>query len=227
MIWTAVSGVALPPFRETGRLLRAIICMVILLAHVFLVRQLLLETEWKLLTSDHALINPTITLTLLPLVLENASEAVIRKSVHEMIVVSQKSIGRSVAVRSQPLSVPAESRGERHEISVAGQSTLQMAVGNGESEGPSSLNLAFPKEVRGSGFSEITNIVKQHPMVSVSRERMSFSQAFGSEEGIREERLSATRVRVHTKYGCYELEQSASKRIDPYQRSLEYVTKCR
>lgn len=54
-----------------------------------------------------------------------------------------------------------------------------------------------------------------------------FVKTLGPLDEIREERLSIDRVRIHTKYGCYELEKSATQRIDPYNWSPKFVTNCR
>ena len=54
-----------------------------------------------------------------------------------------------------------------------------------------------------------------------------FVKTLGPPEEIKEERLSINRTRIHTKYGCYELEQTATKRVDPFNWSPQYVTNCR
>ena len=54
-----------------------------------------------------------------------------------------------------------------------------------------------------------------------------FVKTLGPSDEIREERLSINRVRIHTKYGCYELEQTATQRIDPFNKSPNFVTNCR
>ena len=53
-----------------------------------------------------------------------------------------------------------------------------------------------------------------------------FAKALEPVGELREVRLADNRLRVHTKHGCFELSESATKRIDPFGRTQEFVEPC-
>lgn len=89
------------------------------------------------------------------------------------------------------------------------------------------LNLALPKaylaEDGAKRQSRNDRQFRSEPLDPWNR----FVRAIGPMAEYREQRLSDDRVRIHTRFGCFELSQGAMKRLDPFNRTPESVSPCR
>ena len=89
------------------------------------------------------------------------------------------------------------------------------------------LNLALPRsylaEDRTKRQSKDGHRFRSEPLGQWDR----FAKAIGPMAEYREQRLSDDRVRIHTRFGCFELSQGAMKRLDPFNRTPETVSPCR
>ena len=191
---------------------RAIVCLLLVtLLHglVLLFLQVHPRKTWTVNIQQLEL--PTISLRLLPFVLQSAVTPVSAPSMH----------GKGTASRRSASAVPIiESAGE------ASSSSAEQASSEIPTEAStSSLNLNLSKRDWAKvTASKLPGTLPAHMTPGVWQQ---FVKTLGPPEEIKEERLSINRVRIHTKYGCYELEQTGTKRIDPLNWSPQYVTNCR
>lgn len=156
---------------------------------------------------------PTISLRLLPLVLESATSLQPTSSTQREKLVSARSTAPLVLLHSTtntsdltPMLPPSE--------------TLLEAAAP-----PLNLNL----NKRDWTDSTLRKLPEQLPTPTQMTHGawQQFAKTLGPPEEVKEERLSINRVRIHSKYGCYEIEQTATKRVDPFNWSPQLVTNCR
>jgi hypothetical protein len=154
---------------------------------------------------------PTISLRLLPLVLQSAATPEPAPTTH-----SQESALHQSASPTSTINAPGATYNPPP-AQPSGALPLEASA--------QPLNLNLSK----SGWADVAARKLPGPLPTHTRPSAweQFVKTLGPPDEIREERLSMDRVRIHTKHGCYELEQSATKRLDPFNWSPEMVTSCR
>ena len=188
-----------------------LLLVIVLHGLVLLWLQLQSTKEWAVKSPSLAL--PSISLRLLPLALESVAALTKPPSAHRGPNASERRAAQTTA--SKPLEA------------VTSPSLATTAT---PSESPSEtstqpLNLSLSKRDWTDSMERKLPGPLPTPMTPGAWQQ--FVKTLGPPEEIKEERLSINRTRIHTKYGCYELEQTATKRVDPFNWSPQYVTNCR
>ena len=188
-----------------------LLLVIVLHGLVLLWLQLQSTKEWAVKSPSLAL--PSISLRLLPLALESVATLTKPPSAHRGPNASERRAAQTTA--SKPLEA------------VTSPSLATTAT---PSESPSDtstqpLNLSLSKRDWTDSMERKLPGPLPTPMTPGAWQQ--FVKTLGPPEEIKEERLSINRTRIHTKYGCYELEQTATKRVDPFNWSPQYVTNCR
>ena len=201
---------------------RTLVCLaLVVFLHGVAVNCLQLQSRsvWFAERESAALPLPAISLRLLPMVLESAVVQVMPPSTR-----SSSSFGTGVnASERTSLQTPAPraldlAPGPSHlTTEPSGESSSETAAA------PLNLNLS-KRDLSAAAASRLPRPLPTHMTPSAWQQ---FVKTLGPLDEIREERLSINRTRIHTKYGCYELEQTATKRIDPFSWSPQFVTNCR
>ena len=191
---------------------RTVMCLALVaLLHGLALTYLQLHARKLWPASSPQLPLPTISLRLLPLVLESISSH------------TPSAPLRQNGVTSQRLATPVELVYPAEDASVGSPVPPSSAISQETSEAPLNLNLS-QRDLTAATARKLPGPLPTH-MMPGAWER--FVKTLGPTDEIKEERLSINRVRIHTKHGCYELEQTANKRIDPFNWSPQFVTNCR
>jgi hypothetical protein len=188
-----------------------LLLVVVLHGLVLLWLQLQSTKEWAVKSPSLTL--PSISLRLLPLALESVATLTKPPSAHSGFNATERRAAQTTA--SKPLEAVT---------------SPSLATAPAPSESPSEtstqpLNLSLSKRDWTDSIERKLPGLLPTPMTPGAWQQ--FVKTLRPPEEIKEERLSINRVRIHTKYGCYELEQTATKRVDPFNWSPQYVTNCR
>ena len=191
---------------------RTVMCLALVaLLHGLVLSYLQLHARKIWSVDSPALALPSISLRLLPLVLEGAAPQEAPSFTRSNRTASERTAVPMVAVHSMEDALEASPTLPSNEVSLE-TSAL-----------PLNLNLSK----RDLTDATARKLPGQLPMQMTPGAWQQFVKTLGPPEEIKEERLSINRVRIHTKHGCYELEQTATKRIDPFNWSPQFVTNCR
>lgn len=105
--------------------------------------------------------------------------------------------------------------------------SVEVAGGAKISSLPPSLNLVLSKEYLAQEHAKHAIILDERILSGTRYRAEQLAKAFGSPTEYREVRLSEDRIRVYSRFGCFELYQSSTpKHTDPFGRSQEYVSRC-
>jgi len=192
---------------------RTLLCItVVVFLHGLVVLCLQLQVGRVWLTESTALALPTISLRLLPLVLESAVA---------QVAPATKRAGPAGSERPTTQESVAQTLGTAPGPAL----TTELSSESSAEAATSPLNLNLSKrDLVDAGARRLPGPLPTHMTPGAWQK---FVKNLGPVDEIREERLSINRTRIHTKYGCYELEQTGTKRIDPFNWSPQFVTNCR
>lgn len=191
---------------------RAVICLSLVAGlHILALLYLHVHARKHWPASSPKLRLPTISLQLLPLTLQIAATPVPAPPT------------RSKETAQQPTASPMAAINSAGDASSTSSEQLSSETSLESSAPPLNLNLS-KRDLAAAAASKLPGPLPSSMTLGAWQQ---FVKALGPLEEIKEERLSINRVRIHTKYGCYELEQTATKRIDPLNWSPQLATNCR
>lgn len=195
-------------FREP----RAALCLALVaLLHILALSYLQLHARKLWPVERPALALPSISLQLLPFVLESAAQQEAPSFTRRHETVFERSAAPMTAANSMELGVEAP------------PTQPSDATPSDTPASPLNLNLS-KRDWADATARKLSGPLPTHMTPGAWQQ---FVRSLGPPEEIKEERLSINRVRIHTKHGCYELEQTATKRLDPFNWSPQPVTNCR